>query len=85
VNEWRFEICLKMGADQSRAVKITDTLREEDRVAGRSRLGEVFGDCWPFDSGATDLDQEAARREAEQELRTIDDGALAVLDVRPAE
>jgi hypothetical protein len=29
------------------------------------------------------LEQEAARREVEREVTDIDDGALAVLDVRP--
>jgi hypothetical protein len=74
-----------MGADQSRAVKITDTLREQDRQAGRDKLGDVFGDCWPFDFGETALEREEARREVEQALTDIDDGALEVLDVRSIE
>ena len=69
-----------MGADQGRAVKITDTLREQDAQAGRDRLGELFGNCWPFDFGQTDLDREQARREVEPELTEINNGALDVFD-----
>jgi hypothetical protein len=85
VNKWRFEICVRVGQEnERRADMIIDTLRESDRAAGRIRLGEFAGGCWPLDFGTTELEQEAARRKVVHELIDIDVSALEVLDVRPA-